>query len=338
MARKDSQRRVSFSTIVRLLVFSVVVIGVAVGIFGYLKATKPSLPAKPPQEKVWIVATQKAEAKDERPVFRQYGEVVAGREADLRPLVGGRIDRVGVNFKDGAAVRQGELLVAIDPFDYEAAAQERDAELTEAKASLAELKADLEGEKGLLPVSEDQARLAANSQKRRKKLLGSGAGTQAAYDDSVSAYNERQQQLLTRRQAITRLEAKIVQTEARIERLKVALTKAERELEETQLTAPFDGFLTETQGATGKQVGTSDRIARLTDASRLEVRFFMSAAQFARLLEGGNFTGRKVTVNWRAGAKTFRFSGALDRSEGRIDPASGGVLLFAALRSQALDD
>jgi len=310
---------------------------IAFGVFGYLKATKPKVPAKPPQEKVWIVAAHKAVTQDAQPIFRLYGEVVAGREADLRPLVSGRIDRVGPSFKDGAVVRAGDLLVAIDPFDYEAAAQEREAELTEAEANLSELKAELEGEKGLLPVNKDQVRLADNSQKRRKKLLGKGAGTQAAHDDAISAYNERQQQFLTRKQTITRLEAKAAQTQARIDRLKVALSKAERDLEQTLLIAPFDGFLTETQGATGKQVSTSDRIARLTDASQLEARFFMSAAQFARLIEGGDFTGRDVAVNWRAGTKNFRFKAVLDRSEERIDPTSGGILLFATLQPQALD-
>jgi len=315
----------------------IVMVAMAVGIFAYFKTTKPMVPAKTPEEKVWIVAAETAKSGDNQPKFRLYGEVVAGREAELRPLVNGRIETVGINFKDGAAVRNGELLIAIDPFDYQAAAQEREAELTEAKATLTELTAELEGEKALLPVNEDQTRLAADNEKRRKKLLKTGAGTQTAYDDAVAALNERQQQLIARRQTIARLDARAVQTKARIERLEVAVAKAERDLEQTQLTAPFEGFLTETQGATGKKVSTSDRIARLTDSSRLEARFFMSAGQFAQLLEGGDFTGRKVDVTWVAGEKTFRFPAVLDRSEGRIDPASGGILLFAALQPQALD-
>ena len=66
---------------------------------------------------------------DVRPDLRLLGEVVAGRSVELRPLVSGRVIEVGENYVEGGTVREGELLVAIDRFEYESDVAEREAQL-----------------------------------------------------------------------------------------------------------------------------------------------------------------------------------------------------------------
>ena len=113
----------------RLLMIAVPVLILVLASFGTytLWASKPEPVRRPAPEKTWVVETMNVRFGDETPALKLFGEVVAGRKVDLRPLVAGRIVDVGENFLEGGVVRKGDLLVAIDPFDYEADVAEREA-------------------------------------------------------------------------------------------------------------------------------------------------------------------------------------------------------------------
>ena len=293
--------------------------------------------ARPSEAEVWTVAAVLAESIDVQPAMRLYGTIVAGREVELRPLAEGRVVEVGANFVDGGVVRAGDLLIAIDPFDYEADIAEFQAQRAEASARLDEIAADHAAAGMLLERDHEQLELARRDVERREKLQASLAASEKALDDARLALSLRAQQVIERRQAIDRLTAQAAQQEAVIERWDVALRRARRALEETRLVAPFDGYLVETAVAVGKRVDTGDRVARLIDASRLEAHFHLSGAQFARLLADDGYRGRAAEVVWRIGDSAFAFDAVIDRVESEIDPASGGVDLYARIEGLVAD-
>jgi RND family efflux transporter MFP subunit len=69
------------------------------------------------------------------------GRFEASRRVEVRPRVSGQI--VGVHFKDGEIVQQGQLLFSIDPRPYKAACAEAQAGLASATSELALARADL---------------------------------------------------------------------------------------------------------------------------------------------------------------------------------------------------
>ncbi|WP_338879801.1 efflux RND transporter periplasmic adaptor subunit [Achromobacter veterisilvae] len=69
------------------------------------------------------------------------GRFEASRRVEVRPRVSGQI--VGVHFKDGEIVQQGQLLFSIDPRPYQAAYAEAQAGLASATSELALARADL---------------------------------------------------------------------------------------------------------------------------------------------------------------------------------------------------
>ena len=91
-------------------------------------------------ERVWPVDVVTVKRQNSQPTLELFGQVVAGRRSELRARVPGPIVNVGPNFREGAAVTEGELLVQIDPFEYRN-------DVTEQRALLAEAKADLEVKK-----------------------------------------------------------------------------------------------------------------------------------------------------------------------------------------------
>jgi len=102
----------------------------------------------------------------EKPDFRQKlypGKVVPIQKVDVIPQVSGEI--LEVCFKDGANVKEGDLLYRIDPVKYEAAVKNAESKLTEMKANV---------------------KYAELSYERHKKLMETRAVSLDAVDNALS--------------------------------------------------------------------------------------------------------------------------------------------------------
>jgi len=300
MLRRDEAFREETKWILKRFL-PLAIILVAVGAFAIFILTRPQTPARPVKARVWTVETVSARSADVQPVRLYYGRVVAGREADLRAEVSGKIVEVGAAFVDGGVITAGELLVRIDPFEYEAAVRETEA--------------DLAGARGQRERDEEQTDLLRREVVRRERLKGRGAGSEKALDDARLRLSEAEQRLIERTN--------------RIERLDVALARARRALKDTRISAPFDGFLVGATAAVGKYVRQGDVLGKAIDAKRLEVRFLVSNAEYAEFLSDARYKGRAVRIGW-AGQS---IDALLDRVEGEVQAASGGVELFARITS-----
>jgi RND family efflux transporter MFP subunit len=121
----------------------VLIIVLAAGIVALLMATRPKLQPVVNEERVWPVEVVRVQRGDVQPMLELFGEVVSGRRSELRALVPGAIVAVGPNFREGAKVAKGELLVQIDPFEYENDVAEQRALLAEAEMRMRTVERDL---------------------------------------------------------------------------------------------------------------------------------------------------------------------------------------------------
>ena len=312
------------------------VLAAAIAAFLAMMATRTAILPEAPGERVWAVEAAVVAVETLRPRIPLFGQAVAGRSVDLRPLVAGRIAAVGPDFREGGQVAEGALLVAVDPFDFETARALRAAELAEAGAALREVEADLAGARDQLGEDRRQLELLRREANRRRQLRERGAISQKAVDDAELALSRQQQAASQRTNAVERFTARVERQQAAIRRAEAALARADRDLEETRLTAPFGGWLVDIGVEVGKQVGTGERVARLVDASRLEIRLSVPFGIFGALDTGEGIVGRALTAVWRTGETVRSFPARIARLEGEIDAASGGIAAFASL--EALPD
>ncbi|MDE0201643.1 MAG: efflux RND transporter periplasmic adaptor subunit, partial [Rhodospirillaceae bacterium] len=270
------------------------------------------------------------------PSIDAFGEVVAQRDVELRALVAGPVVAVGENFVNGGTVRAGELLVEIDPFEYRAAVTEAEAALAEARAQLAETRAELGAEQAGLAEDRTQLALAERELDRREALLAKGTASEKTVDDALVRRSDRARALAATERRIAGLRARIARQDAVIARTGVALERAERDLANTRLVAPFDGYLTGVTAALGKRLGVNDRVVRLLDQARLDIRIHLSDADYGRLVSSAaGLRGRPVEVTWRAGERNFPFRAVVQRADGEVDAASGGVRVYARIENEA---
>lgn len=309
----------------------VALLGGALAIVALLILTRPEAAQRPPAEREWIVDTITVEKGALQPTLRLTGRIVAARDAELRPLAVGQVIEIGPNFYAGGQVLKGELLVQIDPFEYEADAADAAAAVVEAKAALAEASADLKSNRALIGFDREQESLRRRDMNRRRDLKKRGAVSEKSMDDARIAYLAARQSRITRTQTIEKMEAHVTRLEASVARADVRLRRARRALEETRLLAPFDGVLVDVSATIGKRVSANDRIARIVDSQRLEALFHISDAQFGRLSAAGGVKGRPAEIIWRAGATAVRLQATLARVEGEFDAASGGVWVYAPI-------
>lgn len=272
----------------------VVIIVVTVVVIAGLMATRPRLTPVEKPERVWPVAVVEARHATVQPEVTLFGEVVAGRRSELRPLVSGLIVEIGTGFFEGGRVSKGDLLVQIDPFDYQTDLAEQKSLLREARAKLEKLGRDLD---------------------RAKELFAENNVSEQFLDDARLA---------------------VIEQEALVEQREIAVRRADRDLADTRLVAPFDGVLSGVNADLGKQfTGFGDnKVADLIDTSQLEVRFSLSNAQFGRLLEATEtIQGRPVEVEWRIGKRVLAYPGRVTRVGAEITSTTGGVDAYAVIDS-----
>ncbi len=311
-------------------VLPVLAIAAAIAVAALLRATKPETPAGAPHERTWMVETVPVVFTDVQPELRLFGAVVAGREVALRALVAGQVIETAANFTEGGFVRQGALLVAIDPFAFDQDLVERRAEAREARARLDELGARADAEQAMLAEDRRQLDISQRDVARREQLVG-GAVSEKTLDDARAAHSRAQNQVIQGEREVNALTAQNAQQRAVIERLDAVVARAERDLADTRLRAPFDGYLADIDAARGQRLNRGDRVARLIDSGRLEARVYLSDAQFATLDPDTTKAPDRATVIWRVGERAHVFDAEIDRIASEIDPAIGGIHVYARI-------
>ncbi|MCP1335426.1 efflux RND transporter periplasmic adaptor subunit [Futiania mangrovi] len=318
------------------LFLTLALLAVAVAGFVYMRDTAPEARPKPPEERVWAVTAAPAVFRDAQPELVAYGNVQAARMADLRPLVTAEVLRVSENLRNGALVEEGEELVRLDPFAYEVALRDAEARLAEAKAKLAEFEAEQAGVGALLASGRDQLRLLTRDLERRRDLARRGAGSDKSVDDAALRVNEAEQFVAIQTRTLAQIEARIDQQAATVDSREAAVASATRDVLNTTVRAPFRAWVGDVSIATGSRAAPTDRIARLYAADGMEVRFELPNDAYGRLVgDSGAPLGQEVAIDWQVGARTLTFPGRIARVEASIDPAAGGVALYARLDAGA---
>ncbi|CTQ70544.1 multidrug resistance protein MdtN [Roseibium alexandrii] len=297
-----------------------------------LIATRPDVPKRPVQENSYAVETTTVQQGDYAPLISVYGQTQAGREVDLRALVGGEIVEVHQDLKAGGKVERGDTLVVIDSFDYEGAVTEARANLAEAQAALVENEGRVALEKANLLRAGEQLEFAQRDLERAEELLGRGAITERTVDDRKLIVSQRQQSVERSENTLALEEAKVIQQNATVDRLEWRLENAQRQLENTVLTAPFDAIVRSSAAEPGRLISVNDAIVSLYDSSEFEVRLTLSDNQYGRLLaDSGTVVGRPVDVIWNLGDQPVTYPATVTRIGADVVSDRGGVDLIARI-------
>ena len=301
----------------------------------YLIQTKPSVAPSPPRERVWIVDTVPVRLSDIQPDIQLFGKIFASRQIKIRTLVPGQIVELHADLLEGGLVRRGEVILAIDEFEYRSKLKETEAGLTEVEARIVERKAKRHAEIQALERDQEILAVLVRDLKRATQLSKQGNISAQALDRRRLEVNRQQQAMVLRKSAIDAAAARLEQEKATLDRLDVAVQRARYDLERTKVRAPFDGVFRNVTAQVGQRLGVADSIGSLIAVDRLEARFHLSDSQYGRLMSTDQGAiGRRARVVWRVGQQTLQLKAVIARVGAQIDTASGGVELFARIEDK----
>lgn len=330
------KRGLALGGIVRGLFQAVLMIVVLAGAYVAMEriiAAKPERTARPRPDVSLPVLAAPVEISDARPSINLFGTVVAGRSVDVRSPVAGEVVEVDADLSVGQRVDGGDVLFRIDRFDYETALAEAEANLAQTRASIAESRARLDSETVQLESAREQLALAEDDLERARQLADSGSLTAKQVDDRRLIVSQRSQSVAQRQANLAIEQARLDQQMAAGQRLELGVDRTRRNLENTVVTAPFDGVVRTSNIELGRQVSTSEVAVSLYDPQALDVRLTLTDAQYGRVATDGDpLVGRTVDVSWTVGGRDYAYQATVTRIGADIAADRGGVDVFARLK------
>lgn len=272
--------------VVSVLVCVLLLAGVVGGLY-WIYNTEPSAQREGATRKTAaLVQTLEVTRGTYRPDINVLGRVTPVQLIELGAQVSGEVIQIDPSYDIGKVVERNQLLMQIDPADYEIQLRMRESDLKDIEAQLVL-------EKGRQAVS-------------RKELEALGRDLEPA-----------NRALVLREPQIDTLRAQIAARQAEIDQAKL-------DLKRTQVRAPFYAQVLSREVNLGMQVGTGDTIARLVDVSAYRVRASVPQRHLARLKfaeeagTGSIATIRQPTV-WGPGVSR---DGEVTRLVGELDADS----------------
>lgn len=218
-----------------------------------------------------------------RPELEVLGRIEAASDITLSPRVRGEVLAIADAFVPGGIVPRGELLLRLDPADFETTLRIRESELQQARANL-------RIEEGRRNVAQQEFELLDRE-----------------IDPTNRALVLREPQLASRRAQVAAAEA--------------AVRQAELDLDRTRIVAPFDAQVITRTANVGSQVAPGEPLARLVGADEYWVVATVPLRQLNRLSfsrdDGEGSRARLYSPN-RWGEGVFR-EGRLARLIGTVD-------------------
>ncbi len=226
----------------RLLPFVLILIVVIVllNIMGGMKTEPAKIPEKP---KGFLVETTTVSPSDLTLQIQSQGILMPKRQIALLAEISGKVVSLSPAFTAGGTFEQGDLLVQIDPADYQVAVARAEANLASAQAQ----------------VDLDQAK-----------------SDQALKDWKSFGKAGKPSDLLLN---IPQLDG----AKASLRAAKADLMKAKRDLEKTEIKAPFTGTVLTKSIDLGQFVGISGQLGNIAGTEVAEVRLPLSNQDITKL-------------------------------------------------------
>jgi multidrug efflux pump subunit AcrA (membrane-fusion protein) len=295
----------------------------------------------PPEPK--FVKTVTAEARGIPVALTASGSLVAFEASNVAPEVEGVVSATPVSV--GAYVRQGAVILRLNPaqakirFDEAAAAEaQAEAALRQAEAKLGphtatpEAAADAAAAKASLDVAEADFALTEQEEARAKRLLNTGDVSRSAWDraratmlGARSRVEEARQRYNAAKNAARQDAGGIAVARAALDGARAQVALARKALGDTVVRAPFAGFVSARPVAVGEYVSPQTKVAGIERVHPLRLLLAMNEADAARVR-----AGQRVSVRVASYAER-EFRGEVMVIHPSANPATRAVTVEAHL-------
>ncbi len=247
----------------------------------------------PPDGPQIIVETVTLRPRDYRVTIASYGTVQPRTQSVLVAQVSGQIVAIAAGFRPGGFFAEGDLLVTIDPRDYEA-----DVKIAEA---------------ALMDALQAEAQESARSE-------------QALFDwRRIDNSGESPSDLVLRKPQLQAAQARVISSRSALAKTKLALAR-------TRVRAPFNGRVLAQLADRGQVVGVGTALAEIYATDYVEIRLPLRNGDlaFIDLPESGPVRKLPVKIQSELGTANI-WQGRIVRTEGAIDETARQLHVVAQI-------
>lgn len=289
----------------RVLIFilPVLVILGAVGANVAMSSLKPVPEEKTEAVKAVPVLTARVSTQDVTLQVRTQGEVQPRTEIGIVPQVSGRISYMSSQFIDGGRFKKGDLLIRIEPREYEL-------RVTQARAELAQMET-------ILSREESESLIARRD-----------------WDDIGSQKAPS---------ALTLREPQMAEARANLAAAQARLAEAELQLSRTVLYAPFTGRVTRRLIDGGEFVTAGTRLGEVYASDIMDVRLPLTHEELRRTglrmgYEASKSGGVKVTLSADVAGEFTSWPAEITRTDSRFDGENRVLFVYAEVKDPFAGD
>ncbi len=243
---------------------------------------------EPPEDREIVNLTQTASVVpatnfDDQLNIEVSGVVEPHREVKLSAQVSGEIASKSAVARAGNYVREGDVLLTIDPRDYELEIKRLQAELAQSEAAINELTDELDGLERSRKIVQRDYDLQLQELERRR---GAGSALSQSELDQAERNVMGAERTLTELQNSIRLaNTRKVRLTSGIDLSRSLLEKAELNLQRTKIEAPFDGIIVSDLVEQGDFVRVGDTLLVYEDTSQVDVKCSLRGSQVLQILK-----------------------------------------------------
>ncbi|QDT06352.1 Multidrug resistance protein MdtA precursor [Rubripirellula lacrimiformis] len=198
------------------------------------------------------------------------GTVVPFREAKVAAEVAGRVVFKSDRCEAGSYVRTGEVLMRIDPVDYELEVDRLTRMQEQDYQSLRELDQEMANTKRMIDVAKQDVDL-QRKEVERQKAMPAGFASRAEVDQANRALLAATQQLVGYENQLDLLKQRRIRLEATERLAATQLKVAEVNLARTEIRAPIDGVIVAEEADLNTFVARGATLVVIDDTSKVDV-------------------------------------------------------------------
>jgi RND family efflux transporter MFP subunit len=256
-------------------------------------------------------------------IVEAYGTVAPRESLNLAAEVRGPVAAMHPGFIEGGFVKSGEVLLTIDPRDYELAVRRAKVGIRQAQSELDLLAQEILNLNASLQLARSDVDLALAEVNRFRTLAGKNMTSQSALDKADRQHLISRERLQSLENQLALTGPNRIRLESQLEMARVVVDQAVLDLSRCQIEAPFDAWVTLKAVETGQHLTVGQSVGRIYRAGAFDIEVKLPLDDLAWFSDdAASGQGPPVEVQFMETSRPKLWMGRLARLKAALDPST----------------
>ena len=142
----------------------------------------------------------------------------------------------------------------------------------------------------------------------------------------------KEEKLIGNTELLNSLSVDIESYKEEVEILDNTIARLNNDLKKTKVITPYSGYISQLNIEVGKEISSSEVLAKLSDSDALEVKFSIGGIDYYKLNQFSNKgIGKTLDIKWLVGNKYYKGKAIITRVDGLLNKEIASINLYASI-------